>query len=61
MTTYASHGWQLLEATLTQRCPERAADIRRLIEDLAARSGKRVELEDAARVGMAAGIMQVRL
>jgi hypothetical protein len=53
--------WALLRAVMEQRNPHRAEDIRRLVDSLAARSGNRAALEEAARVGMAAGIMQVRL
>jgi hypothetical protein len=61
MSASTSQGWQLLQVVLESRCPERAADIRRLIEDLAARGGNKAALEHAARVAMAAGIQQVTL
>jgi hypothetical protein len=60
MTATTKDPWALLRVTIEQRCPDRADDIRRLVDSLAARSGKRVEIEHArtGRHGVAGGGMK---
>ena len=56
-----TYAWWKLQASLLQAMPaDKHADIRRVIEDMAARAAAN-KAEDAARIAMAAGIQQVTL